>query len=216
MSLEVLMSAALHCWGQYIISDCQWSSDQDLKERVIPTRTWHSYTVRVVLQLHYLCSLCKTTRRCPTTTSDCSCAFPVSTLLLLCVYVCVCVLHHAELYLYVVGRFSWSFVWWRGVVSPRGREAERSSSPAFLLPLFTKPRPLPGNSLSKPAACSHNFLHLLRCVVCHESMRFHFGWFISCGFLSDRFAESKESVFAGLVKIHTQHVSTPHMFQIAF
>lgn len=133
------------------------------------------------------------------TMSDCSCAFPV---------VCVCVLHHAELYLYVVGRFSWSFVWWRSVVSPRGREAERSSSPAFLLPLFTKPRPLPGNSLSKPAACSHN----LCCLSWEHAVPFwfiHFLWFLVLTGLQNL----RKVFFVGLVKIHTQHVSTPHMIR---
>lgn len=65
-----------------------------------------------------------------------------------CASVCVCVPSCcAEHCLYIVGRISWGTLWW-GVALPRGREAEWSTSPAFLLSLFTKPRLLSGNFLS--------------------------------------------------------------------
>lgn len=86
-----------------------------------------------------------------------------------CVCMSVCVLHPAELCLYIVGRITWGPLWWRGMASPRGREAEWSPSPAFLLPLFTQPQLLPGNPASEPVACRHSSVHLWRCwfsVVC--------------------------------------------------
>lgn len=70
----------------------------------------------------------------------------------------VWVLHCAEFCLCIVGRISGDSLWWWGVASPRGREAERGPCPSFLFPLFTRSRLLPGNSTSRPVAwvCRYN------------------------------------------------------------
>lgn len=62
-------------------------------------------------------------------------------------------LQQVELCLCTVGRISWGSLRWRGMASPRGREAEWSPSPTFLLSLFAKPRLLPGNPASQHGAC---------------------------------------------------------------
>lgn len=69
----------------------------------------------------------------------------------------------AEHCLYIVGRISWGTLWWWGVALPRGREAEWSTSPAFLLSLFTKPRLLSGNFLSHAVS-----VHLWHVAVYHH------------------------------------------------
>lgn len=120
------------------------------------------------------CSVC----RCRTAafiSGQCSLSVTV------CVCDSACVGHHAELCLYIVGRISWGSLWWWGVASARGREAKRSPSPAFLLPLLTKPRLLPGNLPAyTPVACRRSLVHLSSdvCVCVRTLQRKHAALFV--------------------------------------